>query len=84
VDASVSATEPQTLAPDDEQALRVTPPVLPQIAPEALARRRRPCRRALPRFDDDPVVSVILGEAFVLVDDTAISARTILAQVKGS
>jgi hypothetical protein len=35
-------------------------------------------------LDHDPVLSLIFSKAFLLADDTAISARTILAQVKGS
>lgn len=34
--------------------------------------------------NDDPVLSPILGKAFHLAEDTEISARTILAQIKGS
>lgn len=36
------------------------------------------------RFDDDRVLSLILGKAFLLAGDTEIKDRTILAQIKGS
>jgi hypothetical protein len=35
------------------------------------------------RFDDDRVLSLILGNAFLLAGDTEIKDRTILAQVRG-
>jgi len=35
-------------------------------------------------FDDDPVLGLIVGKALLVADDTKISTRTMLAQIKGS
>jgi hypothetical protein len=46
------------------------------------ARDGRASKLFLP-FDDDPVLSVILSKAFMLADDTAITDKTILQQIRG-
>ena len=43
-----------------------------------------PAARVFLPFDDDPMLSLILGKAFLLANDAAITDRSIAAQIRGT